>query len=437
MARRKDRVPPSPPLPEPADPGANLAAAVLALVLLACWFAVDTAAEASFDAPKRIVTLAGAAIAAAAAFFPGRESRGIRALFEGRRAILVLALAAFAGALLSALLSPRRGPALDTLRVLLLYGLFLPLGASRVLARRGAPLAGLFVACAAVRGVVSMLQARAIFQPFRLLTAGHRENTTAFVGAIGLLALALALAALMALGAAISTSRPAVRFGALAALAAIAAGLAANQNLTAFTALAAGSAALLVCLRRRRALLPLLGIAVLGAAAFALYAPLRQRAREATAAVRAGDWDRLTTYRLGPWNAGLEMVRRHPLRGVGPGNFPAEFVEARLAAELRSKRRYVNPLLTSSYGEAHSEYLQALSDLGVPAGACAIAAGLLLLASTGRRAFAAGRADPEAAILFALLVAGATAALTWFPFQRPITAVPLLLAAGRAWRLQR
>jgi hypothetical protein len=41
----------------------------------------------------------------------------------------------------------------------------------------------------------------------------------------------------------------------------------------------------------------------------------------------------------------------------------------------------------------------------------------------------------EAVVIAAILVAGATAALTWFPMQRPITAVPLLLAAGRGWRL--
>ena len=34
-----------------------------------------------------------------------------------------------------------------------------------------------------------------------------------------------------------------------------------------------------------------------------------------------------------------------------------------------------------------------------------------------------------------LLAAGAAAALTWFPLQRPISAAPLLLAAGRSWRL--
>jgi hypothetical protein len=38
-------------------------------------------------------------------------------------------------------------------------------------------------------------------------------------------------------------------------------------------------------------------------------------------------------------------------------------------------------------------------------------------------------------LLLAVLAAGAAGAATWFPLQRPITAVPLLLAAGRSWRL--
>ena len=45
------------------------------------------------------------------------------------------------------------------------------------------------------------------------------------------------------------------------------------------------------------------------------------------------------------------------------------------------------------------------------------------------------RQSPETAVLLAILAAGATGALTWFPLQRPVTAVPLLLAAGRAWKV--
>ncbi|MFY9550780.1 MAG: hypothetical protein WAU32_06475, partial [Thermoanaerobaculia bacterium] len=62
----------------------------------------------------------------------------------------------------------------------------------------------------------------------------------------------------------------------------------------------------------------------------------------------------------------------------------------------------------------------------IGAGACLFSA----VAGTARR-----RRSPEAIVLAALLATGAAAALTWFPFQRPITAAPLLLAAGRSWRI--
>jgi O-antigen ligase len=98
----------------------------------------------------------------------------------------------------------------------------------------------------------------------------------------------------------------------------------------------------------------------------------------------------------------------------------------------------VNPHLAGAYAEAHSDYLQALAEAGAPATVAAVAAAVALLAGVGRVAWRfAPPGGPEAILLVALLVAGAAAALTWFPLQRPITAVPLLLAAGRGWRIVR
>jgi O-antigen ligase len=132
------------------------------------------------------------------------------------------------------------------------------------------------------------------------------------------------------------------------------------------------------------------------------------------------------------------MVRDRPLTGFGPGTFQAEFVTHRLRAEIAMKRRLVNPLATSSYSEAHCDYLQPFAEAGIPAGLLALSSAALLLAAMARRA---RTGDPavraELVVLLALLAAGATAALTWFPLQRPITSVPLLLAAGRGWRLWR
>jgi O-antigen ligase len=198
-------------------------------------------------------------------------------------------------------------------------------------------------------------------------------------------------------------------------------------------AVLAGTTVLLVLRFRRRAALPVGAAALAVLVAVAAYPPLRHRAQELAAAARTGQWDALVSFRGGPWAAAVEMTRERPLLGFGPGTFAAEYVPHRLAAEIRAKRRYVSPLVTSSYAEAHSDYLQVASDAGVPAALAAIGAASCLIAAIV--AVAWRRRIPEAIVLAAVLATGAAAALTWFPLQRPITAVPLLLAAGRAWRV--
>nr|MDQ2970207.1 O-antigen ligase family protein [Acidobacteriota bacterium] len=195
---------------------------------------------------------------------------------------------------------------------------------------------------------------------------------------------------------------------------------------------------LLFGLAGRRALLPL-GAAVLAAAlGIAVYAPMRGRAVQAARSLRAGDWDQLLSYRTAPWAAALWMIRDRPLLGFGPGTFGAEFVPHRLQAEIDLRRRLTSPLASSTYGEAHCDYIQPFAEAGVPAGVAVLGAAALLLGSLASFARSAtGSAKREAVLLLALLAAGAMAAVTWFPLQRPITALPLLLAAGRGWRISR
>ncbi|MGH9365874.1 MAG: O-antigen ligase family protein, partial [Thermoanaerobaculia bacterium] len=260
----------------------------------------------------------------------------------------------------------------------------------------------------------------------------------AFVGNPGYLALTLALASVAALGLLLTERRPLVRVPAAAVLLLCIGGLLVNQNLTSLSALAIGIVLLLFGLRGRRALLPILGLLLLLAAAVTVYRPTRERAAQAVAAVRARQWDRLTSYRLAPWAAAAVMASERPLLGFGPGTFEAEFVPHRLEAEIRLRRRLTNPLPTSSYAEAHCDYLQPFAETGAPAGLAALASAAALLAGLARAA--RGMPAPrrtEAILLLAFLGSGAAAALTWFPLQRPISAIPLLLAAGRAWRISR
>lgn len=413
-------------------------ASALVAVLLGTALLVDPAAHASFDAPKRLAALAGIAIAAFAAFALPLRTAGLaaawRALPLTSRIAAAALVAAIAWAALSALFSPRRAASLDSLRALLLYALALPLGASLTVARRKGLLVGAFLGAAAGNAAISLLQSRGI-QPFRLQTAGTRNETGALAGNVGYLALFVALAAVVSLGVALASKKPVPRALAAAAFLLFLATLVVNRNLTAVLALAAGASALSVALFGRRAVLPISGLVAVLFLAVLLYPPLAARAGETVRLARAGEWDRLTTYRFGPWAAAVEMTRERPLFGWGPGTYESEFVPHRLAAEVRSGRRFVNPLVTSSYSEAHSDYLQAFAETGIPGAAATLVAAGALLVSLARKAMRSPGNRLETAVLLGLLAAGAAAASTWFPLQRPITAVPLLLVAGRSWRV--
>ena len=413
--------------------------AALVAVLLGSALLVDPGAHASFEAPKRFVVLVGIALAAFAAFALPLKQRGARLSWRAIPVPSRVALGAFALALgwagISAVLSPRRTASVDSFRVVLLFAMLLPLGASRIAGRRKGVLVGAFLGAAGVNAAISVLQSRGI-QPFRLQTFGTRNEVGALAGNVGYLALVVAFAAVLSLGFALAAKRPIPRALAGVFLLLLLSALVVSRNLTAVLAVAAGGTVLAAALYGRRALLPIAGILAALLLTVFLYPPLAARAGEALRLARQGEWDRLTTYRVGAWAAAAEMARERPLLGWGPGTYAAEFVPHRLHAEIRAQKRFVNPLVTSSYSEAHSDYLQAFAEAGIPGGlAVIVAAGALVFALVRTRRSVRAGLGLETALLLAVLAAGAAGAATWFPLQRPITAVPLLLAAGRSWRL--
>ena len=419
------------------DAAATAAAACLAVVLAGTALVVDVGAAAAFDAPKRLLAFFGLALAAVTLLAFGRP-RAAWPLGRHARTILVALGIAFAGALVATLVAPRAEVARGGLRGLVVLGLALPLGASRACeGPRRTVLLAVFLGAVAVDALVSTLQSAGL-ELFAGATVTGRADTGAFIGNEGHLAQLVAFAAVVSAILAWRVPRADVRILAGSAFALFAVALVVNRNVTALGTLAAGIGTALLLLEGRRALVPLAAVLVLMATVVAVAPPLRMRVGAAVAAARTGDWDAVTTWRLGAWSAAAGMIRERPLVGHGPGTFGAEFMRHRLDAEIRQRRRLVVPLLTSSFGEAHSEYLQAAAEAGIPATlAVLVAAGGLMAALAG---VVRDPDDPrriEAAAIVALLGAAAVASLTWFPWQRPVTAVPLLLAAGRGWRLVR
>ena len=433
--KRQGRAAPGKAVRGAGDATAAIATGILCLVLAGTALAVDTGAGAAFDSPKRLIAVVGTALAAACLLVGGRRiaPQSFRRLPTLSRASVLLACAALGLAVVSALASPRRTIALDSLRTIAILALLVPLGASRIFPKARGPFAAVLLGAAAINSVVAVLEARGLYSPFQLETFGSRQETGAFAGNVGYLAIVLSLAAVVALGILLTNRRAPIRAASAACLVLAAAGLVVNQNLTALMSVLAGSAVLLVLRFRSRAAIPIAAAVLAILVAVFAYPPLRHRANQLYAAAAIGNWDALVSFRGGPWAAAVQMTRERPLLGYGPGTFGAEYIPHRLAAEIRTRRRFVSPLVTSSYAESHNDYLQVASDAGIPAALLAIGAGVALFAAIGRAAWRRGR--PEAIVLAAVLATGAAAALTWFPFQRPITIVPLLLAAGRAWRL--
>lgn len=438
MARRRTTPKVSAPGLPPAE---RVAAFVLAAGLLASGLIVDTGAESAFDAPKRLAALVAAALAAAlvaSCVEPGR----IRAAWQRASRELRLSVACFGlallGTIVSALLAPRRVEALVSSRGMLILALVAPLAALLFDARGVRRMLGCFVAVGAINSFVSLVQRAGDWRPFDLERIAGRTEAVGLLGNEGFLALVAALGAIAAAALWLDARGGGIRTLLAAAAVLNAAAVFANASLTSMLTLGAGAIVLAIPRMSKRTL-AIGAIAVFAITAIAVVAlpQLRARASEARALVAAGRLDALTSYRVGAWAAAGEMIASRPLAGFGPGSFASQFVPHRIEAERRWGRRFANPyLLGGTYEEAHCDYLQAAAETG-------LVATILLALSAGLAAWALLRAlrdsgrpqRAEAWMLAALAVALAVAALTWFPMQRPVTALLALVLLGRAWAI--
>lgn len=419
----------------------------LIVALFGTAWLVDPFAQAGFDAPKRLIAVIAAAVAGSALLWQA-DSSVPRDLFRRRDTLapaprlawlaLLAALAMMAGLLLATLLAQQPALSASTLRVQLLLALFLPLGAARALdGAGGRRVLTAALLAAAVNAVISLLQWVGLDLPFAASQPGGRYPTGALLGNEAYVALSCALmaAAGLALGLSASTARR--RWAGWALLALGLAVMLANRQRTSLIAVFAAVAVLASLRWQVLRWMPCAGAALALLLGVCAAVPALRAQTWARLPVGVEAWQQLTTYRLGAWAAAVEMVATKPWTGYGPGSYANQSQTQRFAAEIALRQRLPPPPPATTFVQAHQEYLQVAAEAGLPVLAAALAAlgwllsGLLRLA----RDVASARVRLEARMLLGVIVAGAVAALAWFPLQIPFTAIALLLAGGRAWRL--
>lgn len=407
----------------------------LCFALLGSACVLDPYAEAAFDAPKRLIAMASAVVGAGVWVWQARGSMPAWRLWRRPAQLAVAALVLMAlGLVVTTVLADHGESAWSGLRTLAVYALFLPLGASFSRASRHATWVYRAAAVAVMlNAVISLLQAVGLSLPIPMTSIGGRFATGALLGNEGYVALASVLMASASFAWGLNTHVRRERVLALVLFGTGAVTIAVNHQLT--SAIALGLALVVIlCVRWRKPGLVVIGAAVMLCAAGAALVPA---VRDATwSALPVGGvegYQKLTTNRLGAWAAALEMIEARPWIGFGPASYAQLSQRMRLQAELRWRTRLLPPPTGTTFVVAHQEYLQLAAEAGVPVLLSLMLAAGALIGGLLRAARSPGPTEPLA--LLGVLVAGAVSALAWFPLQIPLTAVMLLLAAGRAWRL--
>jgi hypothetical protein len=210
-----------------------------------------------------------------------------------------------------------------------------------------------------------------------------------------------------------SSSRPWF-FRALAVLFALATLL--TQTLTGIAALGAVTAVWLVQRRSRRLWISVAGVGTL-MVAVALAAGLGERLQREAGRVRAGNWYRLLSARGDGWTAAEEMIRTHPVAGVGAAGYTHQYYPSRLAWLTRNGGTGSREELASHFQWAHCDPLQIIAELGL--------AGFVWMVLFGWALITAG---PRAGPLLPLTAAAAAPfVLLHYPTHLAVGLIPICL----------
>jgi putative inorganic carbon (HCO3(-)) transporter len=164
-----------------------------------------------------------------------------------------------------------------------------------------------------------------------------------------------------------------------------------------------------------------LAVTIGGIAAFFLIVSFSPRLRGRAASIVDTTHNSSNLIRMGLWDKSLELIRRHPLAGIGNGNFQVK----------GSELRWGGAPPDSKWTETHSMYLQ----VAVGRGALGVGVFLWFLAAIGRRLWHSARAIPATWGIFfgfvGLLMAGVTE--SWTNDSEVLMCLYFLVGTACAW----
>lgn len=142
-------------------------------------------------------------------------------------------------------------------------------------------------------------------------------------------------------------------------------GIAASATRTALFAFVAAVLVLAFAQARRAGLAIGTVLLLLGLLVLLPVTSIGRGVRELAHAAMNRDYQRLFSERLSPFLAATEMVRDHPLAGVGPGCFKYHYMPYRLTLAETYPQEWIRGY-PMNWGEVHNDHLQVAAEAGLP-----------------------------------------------------------------------
>lgn len=294
----------------------------------------------------------------------------------------------------------------------------------------------LLVPAVIVTTAVLAMQEYGIWQPFASAAdVPHHLRSTAFMDNPNVVGSYLTIAAVILAVAAMQLRGGRRLLFILGALTAVA-GVFVSDTRSAVIALAAGLLLIGAVRSWKAAVVTIVLVLLMIGAAIALNLNIVERTRDLRSLATAGQWDILTSGRVGAGLTAWEMFRADPLTGLGPGTYGFNYMPYRIRVDAKYP-----PTLTAAtrenFGETHNDHLQLLAEGGLPAYLLFLAAvGVIASARYRRTGSDDARSSFARALAVPLMGTLLVLCLAQFPLQVAVTRHLLLTFAAliAGWR---